>query len=153
MRRSIVLVVVTAVALIFILTFRAHLITAQDDTTPPAVSRPSGPGPITPSAPPSPSAPALPPGRHVVNGEPITTQWGVVQVRLTVERQRITDVKPMQLPHGNPTDVELSAMAVRQLLPAVLAAQSADVDMVSQATVTSSGYLRSLQSALDALHR
>jgi hypothetical protein len=80
------------------------------------------------------------------------TQWGIVQVRVTVDARRIVDVRALRLPHSNPLDVQLSGRAVRVLRPAVLAAQSADVDMVSQATVTSDGYLRSLQSALDELH-
>jgi uncharacterized protein with FMN-binding domain len=36
--------------------------------------------------------------------------------------------------------------------PSVFAAQSADIDTVSGATVTSDGYKESLQSALDAAH-
>jgi uncharacterized protein with FMN-binding domain len=35
------------------------------------------------------------------------------------------------------------------LVKETISAQSADVDMVSGATVTSTGYLQSLQSALD----
>jgi uncharacterized protein with FMN-binding domain len=38
------------------------------------------------------------------------------------------------------------------LTKATLAAQSADIDTVSGATVTSGGYKESLQSALDAAH-
>lgn len=88
-----------------------------------------------------------------MTGQPVSTDYGVVQVRVTVDQRRIIEVKALELPHGNPLDVQLSAMAVPKLRSAVLAAQSAHVDMVSQATVTSDGYLRSLQSALDMLHR
>jgi len=40
----------------------------------------------------------------------------------------------------------------RRLRQETLAAQSADIDTVSGATVTSNGYLESLQAALDAAH-
>ena len=144
---------VTVVGVILILTFRSQPETPK--AVPPTRDT-IAQGP-TPSAPATPTATgsrirALPPGHHVVTGDAEQTQWGIVQVRVTVEARRIVDVRPLRLPHGNALDVQLSTRAVRVLRPAVLAAQSAEVDMVSQATVTSSGYLRSLQSALDELH-
>ena len=60
-------------------------------------------------------------------------------------------VTALRLPHRLPMDVRLSRPAARRLEREVISAQSADVDMVSGATYTSQGYLRSLQSALDRL--
>jgi uncharacterized protein with FMN-binding domain len=79
------------------------------------------------------------------------TDYGGVQVRVTVSHGRIINVTALQLPHGNQMDVQLSEPAARMLEREVISAQSAQVDMVSGATYTSQGYLRSLQSALDRL--
>jgi len=70
---------------------------------------------------------------------------------VTVAHGRIVDVTAVQLPHGNQMDVRLSKPAARTLEGEVISTQSAQVDMVSGATYTSQGYLRSLQSALDQL--
>ncbi|MFC7484856.1 FMN-binding protein [Luedemannella flava] len=48
-----------------------------------------------------------------------------------------------------PRDAEINRYALPILHDKVIEAQSADVDTVSGATVTSEGYLRSLQAALD----
>ena len=45
--------------------------------------------------------------------------------------------------------MEINDYALPILIQETLDAQSADIDMVSGATVTSDGYLQSLQSALD----
>jgi uncharacterized protein with FMN-binding domain len=153
MRRTIAMLAVTVVGVILILTFRSHPETPT--AVPPATDRTGRTGASSGAAAPSATAPltrALPRGHHVVTGDAEQTQWGIVQVRVTVDARRIVDVRALRLPNSNPLDVQLSGRAVRVLRPAVLAAQSADVDMVSQATVTSDGYLRSLQSALDELH-
>lgn len=77
------------------------------------------------------------------------TQWGPVQVKLTVKARSITDVSVLQYPSGNGTDAQINSYALPVLIRETIAAQSAQIDMVSGATVTSTGYLQSLQSALD----
>jgi uncharacterized protein with FMN-binding domain len=72
-----------------------------------------------------------------------------VQVELTVAGGKITDVSVVQYPNGNGRDQEINARALPILIQETLKAQSASIDMVSGATVTSDGYLTSLQSALD----
>ncbi|MBV9923302.1 MAG: FMN-binding protein, partial [Pseudonocardia sp.] len=49
----------------------------------------------------------------------------------------------------NGRDQEINAEALPVLVRETMSAQNADIDMVSGATVTSDGYVRSLQSALD----
>jgi uncharacterized protein with FMN-binding domain len=88
----------------------------------------------------------------VVNGNVANTRWGPVQVQVHISGGRIVDVKTLQLPHGNQRDAEINSYAVPVLRKEVLDAQSADIDTVSGATVTSDGYIRSLQYALDAAH-
>ena len=86
---------------------------------------------------------------NTYTGDTVQTQWGPVQVQITVSGGQITDVSAVQYPSGNPRDQEINAYALPVLHDSVLSAQSAHIDMVSGATVTSSGYLGSLQSALD----
>jgi uncharacterized protein with FMN-binding domain len=84
-----------------------------------------------------------------VTGPEVDTQWGPVQVEITVSGGKITDVAVPVSPNGNPKDVEINNYALPVLVQETLDQQSASIDMVSGATVTSTGYLQSLQSALD----
>lgn len=84
-----------------------------------------------------------------VTGDVASTEWGPVQVELTVAGGKITGVAVPQYPNGNGRDEEINQYALPILVQETLQAQSADIDMVSGATVTSDGYVRSLQSALD----
>lgn len=84
-----------------------------------------------------------------VTGGVAQTQWGPVQVQLTLKGGSITDVTMLQYPSGNPQDDQINSYALPILIQDTLAAQSAQIDMVSGATVTSVGYVQSLQSALD----
>lgn len=85
----------------------------------------------------------------VVTGPAVDTRWGPVQVQVTVSGGRITDVEVVEYPTGNGRDQQINARALPVLVQETLDAQSADVDMVSGATVTSEGYVGSLQAALD----
>jgi len=84
-----------------------------------------------------------------VTGSSADTRWGPVQVQVTVENGTITDVTVVDYPTENGKDRQINARAVPVLVQETLDAQSADIDMVSGATVTSEGYLESLQAALD----
>ncbi|MET8614280.1 MULTISPECIES: FMN-binding protein [Streptomyces] len=99
------------------------------------------------------SAPPSSPGASkTVTGPTVQTRWGPVQVRVTVQGGRLTDVTAVQYPTDNPHDREIDSYALPQLRREALAAQSARIDMVSGATYTSTGYRQSLQSALDQAH-
>ncbi|MEU8591047.1 FMN-binding protein [Streptomyces sp. NPDC048664] len=88
-----------------------------------------------------------------VTGDAVQTRWGPVQVRVTIENGRLTDVTAVDYPRDNPHDQEIDGYALPALRREALAAQSADIDMVSGATYTSTGYRQSLQSALDSAGR
>lgn len=88
-------------------------------------------------------------GSTTVTGSTASTRWGPVQVQLTVAAGKVTAVNVVQYPNGNGRDQEINAYAIPTLVQETLSAQSANIDMVSGATVTSNGYLQSLQSALD----
>jgi uncharacterized protein with FMN-binding domain len=84
-----------------------------------------------------------------VTGSIANTQWGPVQVQLTVNDGSITKVAVVQYPNGNSRDAEINSYALPILIRETVNAQSASIDMVSGATITSTGYAQSLQSALD----
>ena len=132
--------------------------TAKASSTPtaPATTRPATPAQTAPAAthpakapsssappkaPPS-TAPAKPSGSFTGPNE--NTQYGPVQVQLTVANGKITAANDVQRPEDS-----IGANAVSQLNSEVLTAQSANIQAVSGATYTSNGYLASLQQAVD----
>ncbi len=98
--------------------------------------------PAPPVSSPAPSATA--PGTTVVAGPTVGTDKGPVQVEVTFRDRRITAVRMLQQP-----DHPQTTAAVPKLIEETLQAQSADIDTVSGATVTSDGYKESLQAAID----
>lgn len=88
-------------------------------------------------------------GSSTVTGPTVQTQWGPIQVEITVQDGVITDVAVPVYPSGNGRDIEINNYALPILVQETLDQQSADIDMVSGATVTSVGYRQSLQAALD----
>ncbi|MFD4263950.1 FMN-binding protein [Streptomyces sp. NPDC058534] len=87
-------------------------------------------------------------GTQVLTGDVAQTQYGPVQVRVTISGGRITDAETLQAPKGGRSD-QVTADAVPKLDQAAVTAGTADIDAVSGATYTSAGYKQSLQSALD----
>ncbi|GAA2593125.1 FMN-binding protein [Streptomyces violaceus] len=83
-----------------------------------------------------------------VTGDAQQTQYGPVQVRLTMSGGKITQAEAVQAPKGGRSD-QITASSVPRLNQAAVAAQNAEIDAVSGATYTSAGYKKSLQSALD----
>ena len=84
-----------------------------------------------------------------VTGPAVSTRWGDVQVAITLDGSTITDVTVPVYPTGNGRDQQINAYALPMLISDTLDAQSADIDMITGATVTSEGYVQSLQGALD----
>ena len=87
-----------------------------------------------------------------VNGSIADTVWGPVQVQVVITHGRISDVQAIVYPNGNGRDYQINSYALPRLRDQVLAAQSANIDGVSGATVTSRGYTESLRAALDYAH-
>ncbi|MEV4582308.1 FMN-binding protein [Nonomuraea jabiensis] len=151
MRKMMFAVIVTAIGLALLLSFKPHDVAGL--APPPAAVQTRHPGQPDPgsggqtSAPSSPSAASA--GTRTVDGGTVDTRWGPVQVRITVTGSRITDVQALHSPDGNRRDLEISDVALPILRQETLSAQSAKIDAVSGATYTSDGYTRSLQSAID----
>lgn len=98
----------------------------------------------------SPQGGAQAAGTGTVTGDAAQTQYGVVQVRLTVANGKITKAEAVQAPKGGTSD-QKTALSVPKLNQEAVAAQNAQIDSVSGATYTSTGYKKSLQSALDKM--
>ncbi|MGY4769667.1 FMN-binding protein [Kribbella sp. CWNU-51] len=88
-----------------------------------------------------------------VAGDLVQTQYGPVQVEVTLRSGQITRTRALARPSGDGQTDAINSYAIPQLVQETLTAQSARIDTVSGATFTSGGYRRSLQSALDAAHR
>jgi uncharacterized protein with FMN-binding domain len=102
---------------------------------------------------PADGASGTPSGSETVTGPSADTRWGPVQVQVMVDGGTITDVTVVDHPTENGKDRAINARAIPILVQETLDAQSNDIDMVSGATLTSEGYVESLQAALDEAGR
>lgn len=68
---------------------------------------------------------------------------------MTFTNGKITDVKALQLPFDRRRSAEISQYVEPYLRSEALQAQSAQIDLISGATYTSTSYAESLQSAID----
>ena len=116
------------------------------------VTTPSPSATPSPRSTPSPSATTPSSSTKTYTGDQVMTRWGPMQVEITVSGGKITAAQAVQYPSGNGRDAEINSYALPVLNQEVVDRQSAQIDTVSGATVTSDGYLQSLQSALDQAH-
>lgn len=91
-------------------------------------------------------------GTSTVAGDAVDTRYGPVQVQITVANGKVTAADVLQVPKQSRNDQMINSRAVPILDAEAVSAQSAKVDAVSGATVTSDGYAESLQSAIDKAH-
>ncbi|MGW7583812.1 FMN-binding protein [Kitasatospora sp. NPDC054768] len=168
MRRAVVTSAATAAGVVLLLSLKPHEAagpapvigsgpgtgtgqgTAADSGTGSEGSAPSNAPAPSVSAPASASASAPAAGApRKVSGDTVNTRYGPVQVQVTLAGSRITAVDVVTYPSAERRDREINTSALPVLNQEAIAAQSARIDVVSGATYTSDGYVRSLQSALD----
>ena len=142
MRRVILAICATAVALVLLLSFKSH--TQSAPSAPAAALGSPSPGASAAGGATGPAGPA-----KTVTGAAWPTIYGPVQVRITVSGGKVTAATATEYPAGTSRDVQINAFAIPQLNSETVAAGNAKIDTVSGATYTSQGYLGSLQSALD----
>ena len=159
MRRISLWLFSTVAAVVLLFSYRTSTDTSAQAGAAPITIIEATPAPSTTSADPTTSpAPTTSPSTSTASaaktytGSVASTRWGDVQVTITVADGKITDVAVPVYPTENHKDQEINAYALPVLRQETLAAQNADIDTVSGATVTSDGYLQSLQAALDAAH-
>jgi len=156
MRRVILAIVSTAVALVLLLSFKTHTQPAVPGSPPASVVGSPAPGATggtgtASAASPAGSGPAAGGATRTVTGKVVQTAYGPVQVKITVTGGRITAATAVRYPQGTPRDYQINSFAIPQLNREAVAAGNAKIDAVSGATYTSGGYTASLQSALDQL--
>jgi len=118
---------------------------SSSETATPSHSTVSAPS-TKPTSAPTTAAPSTPAGKSgTFSGPAVNTQYGEVQVSITVSNGKITNADGT-LPQGGDS---IAQNAIGQLDPEVLTAQSANIQAVSGATYTSQGYIQSLQQAVD----
>jgi uncharacterized protein with FMN-binding domain len=164
MRRALLTLGGTAAGLAALLSFKTHSLAAaapEATSTPSAsagTSQPMASGAGSSSASPAASKKASaapktgassPASARTVTGTVANTQYGPMQVQLALSGTKITKVTVLQRTNDGAESDEIDGNAIPKLTSETLTAQSARIDAVSGATYTSSGYIQSLQSALD----
>ncbi len=85
-----------------------------------------------------------------VAGPTVSTRWGPVQVAAVFSTAgALCDVEVLQYPSDHRKSVAINQRALPMLTREAVAAGSADIDIVSGATITSDAYATSLQAILD----
>ncbi|HWA52097.1 MAG TPA: FMN-binding protein [Patescibacteria group bacterium] len=77
------------------------------------------------------------------------SQYGNIQVKVVISGGKITDIQYVDFPSGPGHTAEVTAMAQPALKQEAIAAQSANVNIVSGATQDTQGFIQSLQDALN----
>jgi uncharacterized protein with FMN-binding domain len=81
-------------------------------------------------------------------GPVVDAYYGNVQVEVKIAAGQIVDVQFLDYPHDRRTSQRINRVAMPYLSSEVIRAQSASVDVVSGATLTSEAFVQSLQSAI-----
>lgn len=105
------------------------------------------------SASPAPAAASAGGPSSSATGPGVNFGYGTIAVKVTVASGRIVNVSVPKLSTLDPTSQQIAAQAIPMLRSEVLQAHSARIYGVSGATYTSEGYARSLQAALNQLHK
>lgn len=99
-----------------------------------------------------PTATPIPRGKYkdgTYTGSPADAFYGNIQVQAVISGGKITGVNFLQYPNDRGTSIMINQQAMPYLRQEAIAAQSANVDIVSGATDSSMAFRQSLQSALN----
>jgi uncharacterized protein with FMN-binding domain len=110
------------------------------------------PVPVIPTLPP-PTATKASSGQYkdgTYTGSRADAFFGEVQVEATIQGGKLADVQFLEYPSDRRTSVRINNVAVPRLRTEAITAQSAKVDIVSGATLTSRAFMQSLQTALNS---
>ncbi|WP_426513799.1 FMN-binding protein [Dactylosporangium sp. McL0621] len=152
MRRITLWILSTLAAVVLLFSYRTSLGAATPTTTTAATGAGTTGNSDTASTGPTTGETGTTASGKTYQGSVASTRWGDVQVSITVADGKITAVSVPVYPNSNGKDKQINARALPILTRETISAQSADIDTVSGATVTSDGYIESLQAALDAAH-
>jgi uncharacterized protein with FMN-binding domain len=169
MRRPVIVIAATVAGLVGLLSFHtppAHLglsglSGASASRVTPSTSTAAGTAPnptmTTPVSTPASTAVAptttAPATSRTVTGDSVNYSWGVLAVSVTATGRTITKVGIASLDDGgNPRSQSIDQQSIPILEQQTMQAQSANIQGVSGASYTSSGFQQSLQSALSKLN-
>jgi uncharacterized protein with FMN-binding domain len=150
MRRAVTALIVTAVVVVLLASFKARTPALSAGVLPRAT--PAHPAPAA-TATPTATATATPTATAATRatglGDAIQYPYGVLQVKATVSRGRLASVTLARFQPEPGRSQFIDEQAIPLLRAEALRAGSASIDVISGATYTSEAYARSLQSALD----
>jgi len=136
MRRAVVALLVTVVAVVLLARYETHPpVTLTERTIPPA------------------PPPRTVPGQRTADGPAMTTPFSVIQVQATLTHGRLTGVKTISMSGDGPHTKALNARAEPILRAEALKAGSADIDVVTGATSSSTIWIDSLRGAIRKARR
>jgi uncharacterized protein with FMN-binding domain len=124
--------------------------TARAKTKPAPQTAKGASGKTAASTAPAPQAAApqaAAPANGTFTGSPARTQYGPVQVQITVNNGKVTSAVGQQAATDGRSQM-IASVAIPRLEQQAVAAQSANINGVSGASYTSGGFAKSLQSAL-----
>ncbi len=119
-------------------------------TAPPAV-QPTARPTVQPAPTMTPQLPAVAAGQYkdgTYTGPRVDAYWGLVQVKAVAQNGQITDVQFLEYPNDRRTSQRINSIVMPYLQTEAIQAQSASVDLISGATLTSEAFSESLQAAL-----
>ncbi|MFA1550256.1 FMN-binding protein [Actinomadura chokoriensis] len=148
MRRTLITTGTTVAGVVLLLSMKPHH--QASSATPPPAPGPSASGTSGPETSGQGGDGTAPAANGTFKGQSVDTEYGPVQVEITMSNGRLTAVRVLSAPSEDGRDREISAFSLPKLTKQAIAAGSANIDTVSGATYTSEGYITSLQSALDS---
>lgn len=81
---------------------------------------------------------------------PVTdAYYGLIQIQASIQGGRLTTLKVLKYPNDRRTSININRQALPMLRDEAISAQSANVDIISGATLTSKAFIQSLGSALE----
>ena len=132
----------------------APFISSDPALPPPPASSSASPIPVSSSSTPPPPPPASSSAQQGAykdgqyTGPSVDAYYGNVQVKVTVQNGKISDVVFLDYPQDRNTSVMINSQAMPYLKAEAIQAQSAPVDIISGATATSGGFNTSFAAAL-----
>jgi uncharacterized protein with FMN-binding domain len=154
MRRAATAIVVTVIAVVLLVNFKARSPALGTAAVAPRQTAAATAAPAKAKAQAKKRTTSTPKRRssataHTATGQAMQTRYGVVQVAATTVGGRLTAVRTLTMTYDNGRSQEIDVQAEPLLHQEALQAHSANIAVISGATYTSDGYIQSLQSAID----
>jgi uncharacterized protein with FMN-binding domain len=86
------------------------------------------------------------------DGPVVDAYYGYMQIGAVIQGGRLSAIRILRYPNDRRTSIYINQQALPMLRDEVINAQSASVDIISGATLSSEAFLRSLDGALAKAH-